>query len=90
MTDQVTLMSLDLPIPPIFPRKSRIREVTLEVSNPGGGEADLFFDQAGGMVYEHGGKRYFRAEKPGKYTITVCAVNENFLVSRKSLVIEVE
>lgn len=65
-------------------------EVTLEVSSPGGGKVDLFFDQAGAMVYEHEGKRYFRAEKPGTYTITVCAVNEHFLVSRKSLVIEVE
>ena len=65
-------------------------EVTLEVSDPKGEKLDILFDEGGGMLYEHEGKRYFKAEKPGLYKISVYVINEHFLVSMKSITIRVE
>lgn len=65
-------------------------EIKLEVKDPKDGKLDICFDEAGGMVYTQDGKRYFKAEKPGEYTITIYAMNERFLVSKKSMTIRVE
>lgn len=65
-------------------------EVSFKVSDPEGEKMQVHFDEGGGMVYEYEGKRYFKAEKPGKYTVTAYVINEHFLVSRKSVVIQVE
>jgi hypothetical protein len=65
-------------------------ELTLDVKDPKGEKVELHIDEGGGMVYEESGKRYFKAEKPGTYTVTVCAVNEHFLVTKKSVTITVQ
>jgi hypothetical protein len=64
-------------------------EVFLSVTDPRGEAVDLLIDEGGGMVYEEGGRRFFVAEKPLDYTVTVYAVNEHFLVSSRSLAIRV-
>lgn len=65
-------------------------ELKLDVKDPKGEKVELHIEEGGGMVYGEGGKRYFKAEKPGTYTITVCAVNEHFLVTKKSITITVQ
>jgi hypothetical protein len=62
----------------------------LKVTDPRNEHVEIHFDEGGGMVYEHEGLRYFKAEKPLEYTVTVHAVNEHFLISKKSLTIRVE
>ncbi len=42
------------------------------------------------MVYQSKGKWFFLARKPGTYKVTLFAVTKSFLVSEKSLVIEVK
>jgi hypothetical protein len=65
-------------------------EIKLEASDPREDTLEIRFDEGGGMVYEEDGRRYFKAEKPGVYTVTVYVVNEHFQVSRKSITITVE
>ncbi|MHC4599699.1 MAG: hypothetical protein ACYS47_11900 [Planctomycetota bacterium] len=64
-------------------------EIVLKYADPQGAKTTLHFDEGGGMVYQRDGRRVFRAEKPGAYTVTVYVANENFLVSRKSLTVTV-
>lgn len=65
-------------------------ELKLTVKDPKGEKVELHIDEGGGMVYEKDGKRYFKAEKAGTYTVTVYAVNEHFLVTKKSITITVQ
>ncbi len=65
-------------------------EVTLKVSDPKNEKTETHIDEGGGMVYEQDGKRYFKAEKPGEYTITIYVMNEHFIVVKKSITIKVE
>jgi hypothetical protein len=65
-------------------------ELKLNVKDPKGEKVELHIDEGGGMVYEKDGKRYFKAEKPGTYTVTVYAMNEHFLVTKKSITITVQ
>lgn len=64
-------------------------ELTLKVSDPKNEDVQIHFDEGGAMVYKHKSKRYFKARIPGKYTLTVYAINRHFLVSKKSVTIEV-
>ncbi len=65
-------------------------ELKLTVKDPKGEKVELHMEEGGGMVYEKDGKRYFKAEKPGTYTVTVYAVNEHFLATKKSITITVQ
>ena len=64
-------------------------EIALKFADPQGAKTEVYFDEGSGMVYERDGRRVFRAEKPGAYTVTVYVANESFLVSRKSLTVTV-
>jgi len=63
--------------------------LALEVTEPGKETPDIFFEEGGGMVYMHEGRWYFRAEKPGAYTVTAHAVSKRLLAARKSTRIRV-
>jgi hypothetical protein len=47
-------------------------------------------DEGGGMVYDDGGKKYFKAQNTGEYKVTVYVRNERFLVSKRTITIKVE
>jgi len=64
-------------------------EVVLKIEDPKGEKVERFIDEGGGMVFEKDGRLFFKAEKPGEYSVTVYAMNEHFLVSRRSVTIRV-
>jgi len=64
-------------------------EVILKIEDPKGEKVERFIDEGGGMVFEKDGKLFFKAEKPGEYTVTVYVINEHFLVSKRSVTIQV-
>jgi hypothetical protein len=65
-------------------------ELVLTTENPAGGKLKTQFLEGGALVYTEKGKRYIRAEKPGTYTVWVFAVNDRFLVGKRSLTFRVK
>ncbi|MCX7704361.1 MAG: hypothetical protein N2234_09775 [Planctomycetota bacterium] len=65
-------------------------ELNLKIEDSQGGTLYTEIDEGGGMVYDENGKKYFKAEKPGEYKVTIYARSERFLVSKKSITIKVE
>jgi len=63
--------------------------IALEVTDPSGSEVDLLFDEGGAMVYREDGRWYFYAEMPLDYTVTLYALNDHFLVSKRSFSVKV-
>jgi hypothetical protein len=64
--------------------------IDLQVTDPRGDKVEYHFDEAGGYVWQDKGAWWFQAEIPSDYTVTLFAVNEHFLQSRKTLTIRIE
>lgn len=64
-------------------------EVILKIDDPKKEKVEIYIDEGGGMVYKEEDKLYFKAEKEGEYKVTVYAINEHFLISRRSITIRV-